>query len=224
MRILVVEDDQKIRDFVRKGLEEQGFCVDAASDGQEGYFLAEGEQYDCIVLDIMLPKLDGYVLARQIRVKGNKTPIIFLTAKDTVEDRVKGLELGGDDYLVKPFAFSELLARVRALLRRGGAKADDVLEEGDLKVDVRKRIVKRSQKTIELTPREFSLLQYLLEHKGEVVTRTMLAENVWGYHFDSGSNVIDVHINKLRKKVDDASKLPLIHTLRGVGYKLEYHA
>ncbi|MBI4431283.1 MAG: response regulator transcription factor [Candidatus Omnitrophica bacterium] len=221
MRILVVEDEKKVRDFVKKGFEEEGHCVDPAADGQEGYFLAEGEKYDCIVLDIMLPKLDGYEVARQLRAKGNKTPIIFLTAKDAVDDRVKGLELGADDYLVKPFAFSELSARVRALLRRGKDKELDVIEEGGLHVDLRKRVVRRDGKAIELTPREFSLLQYLIERKSEVVTRTMLAENVWGYHFDSGSNVIDVHINNLRKKIDGDFEKPLIHTIRGVGYVLE---
>lgn len=221
MRILVVEDEKKVREFVRKGFEEHGFCVDEASDGQEGYFLAEGEKYDCLVLDIMLPKLDGYEMIQQLRKKGNKAPVIFLTAKDAVEDRVKGLELGADDYLVKPFAFSELLARVRALARRGKEPLSDRLEEGGLVMDLRKRIVKREKEEIELTPKEFSLLQYFMEHKGEVVTRTMLAENIWGYHFDSGSNVIDVHMNKLRKKIDEKFKNPLIHTKRSVGYVFE---
>ena len=221
MRILIIEDEQKVRDFVKKGFEEQGHCVDIASDGKEGYFLAEGEKYDCIILDIMLPNLDGFEVARQLRAKGIKTPIIFLTAKDTVDDRVKGLELGGDDYIVKPFAFSELSARLRALMRRGKGKDVDTMEEGGLVIDLRKRSVKRNGKVIELTPREFSLLQFFMEHKSEVITRTMLAENVWGYHFDTASNVIDVHINNLRKKIDGNFPKPLLHTLRGVGYVLE---
>lgn len=222
MRILVVEDEKKVREFVKKGFEEEGHCVDAAADGQEGFFLAEGEKYDCIVLDIMLPKLDGYEVARQLRAKGNKTPVIFLTAKDRVDDRVKGFELGGDDYLIKPFAFSELSARVRALTKRGKDKEADIIQEGGLVLDLRKRSIKRDGKAIELTPREFSLLQYLMEHKTEVITRTMLSENVWGYHFDTDSNVIDVHINNLRRKIDGDFSKPLLHTIRGVGYVFEY--
>lgn len=220
MRVLVVEDEAKVLSFLKKGFEEHGFTVDTAQDGREGYFLAEGQEYDCIVLDIMLPKLDGYEVIRELRKKGKKTPVIFLTAKDTVDDRVKGLELGGDDYLVKPFAFSELLARVRVLLRRGKLGDITFLQVKDLTLDLTKRIVKRGERLIDLTPREFSLLQYLMEHKGEVVTRTMLSENVWGYHFDSMSNVIDVHINNLRKKIESEKKEPLLQTLRSVGYIL----
>ena len=221
MRVLVVEDEKQVLNFVKKGFKEHGFSVDTAMDGREGFFLATGENYDCIVLDIMLPKLDGYEMVQQLRNKSIKTPIIFLTAKDTVEDKVKGLDLGGDDYLVKPFSFSELLARVRALMRRGKEEKTTHYQEGDLVLDISKRLVKRKEKVISLTPTEFTLLQYLFEHKAEVVTRTMISENVWGYDFDSMTNVIDVHITNLRKKIDLAGEKPLIHTLRGVGYVLE---
>jgi len=218
---LVVEDEKQVLNFVKKGFKEHGFSVDTAMDGREGFFLATGECYDCIVLDIMLPKLDGYEMVQQLRKKGIKTPVIFLTAKDTVEDKVKGFELGGDDYLVKPFSFSELLARVRALMRRGKEEKKAYYQEGNLVLDITKRVVKRGKNIIGLTPTEFTLLQFLLEHKGEVVTRTMISENVWGYDFDSMTNVIDVHMTNLRKKIDVKGEKPLIHTLRGVGYVLE---
>ena len=221
MRILIVEDDKKVLSFVAKGLREHGFAADTAEDGQEGYFLAESGSYDCIVLDIMLPKMNGYEVIEKLRGKNVKTPVIFLTAKDTVEDRVKGLELGADDYVVKPFAFSELLARVRARVRSGKEKDVTKYEIDDLVIDAAKRVVKRGGAKLDLTPREFSLLQYLAEKKGDVVTRTMISEHVWGYHFDSMSNVIDVHMTNLRKKVDPPELKPLIHTLRGVGYVLE---
>ena len=221
MRVLVVEDEKQVLNFVKKGFKEHGFSVDTAMDGREGFFLATGECYDCIVLDIMLPKLDGYEMVQQLRKKGIKTPVIFLTAKDTVEDKVKGFELGGDDYIVKPFSFSELLARVRALMRRGKEEKKAYYQEGNLVLDITKRVVKRGKSIIGLTPTEFTLLQFLLEHKGEVVTRTMISENVWGYDFDSMTNVIDVHMTNLRKKIDVKGEKPLIHTLRGVGYVLE---
>jgi len=221
LRVLVVEDEKQVLNFVKKGFKEHGFSVDTAMDGREGFFLATGESYDCIVLDIMLPKLDGYEVVQQLRKKGIKTPVIFLTAKDTVEDKVKGLELGGDDYLVKPFSFSELLARIRALMRRGKEEKKAYYQEGNLVLDIAKRVVKRGKSIVALTPTEFTLLQYLLEHKGEVVTRTMVSENVWGYDFDSMTNVIDVHMANLRKKIDTKGEKPLIHTLRGVGYVLE---
>ncbi|MFH1460120.1 MAG: heavy metal response regulator transcription factor [Candidatus Omnitrophota bacterium] len=220
MKVLVVEDEEKVLSFIQKGFKEHGFCVDIARDGREGFFLAAGEKYDCIILDVMLPALDGYEIIKQLKAKNILTPVIFLTAKDTVEDKVQGLELGADDYLVKPFAFSELLARVRALLRRGKEQTGTVLQYEDLTLDVARRIVKRAGENIDLTPKEFILLQYLLEHKGEVITRTMLSENVWGYHFDSMTNVIDVHITNLRKKIDQKNQNRLIHTLRGVGYVL----
>jgi len=221
LRVLIVEDEKQVLNFVKKGFKEHGFSVDTAADGREGFFLAAGECYDCIVLDIMLPKLDGYEMVQQLRKKGIKTPVIFLTAKDTVEDKVKGLELGGDDYLVKPFSFSELLARVRVLMRRGKEEKKAYYQEGNLVLDITKRVVKRGKSIIGLTPTEFTLLQYLLEHKGEVVTRIMISENVWGYDFDSMTNVIDVHMTNLRKKIDAKGEKPLIHTLRGVGYVLE---
>jgi len=221
LKVLIVEDEKQVLNFVKKGFKEHGFCVDTAMDGREGFFLAAGENYDCIVLDIMLPKLDGYEMVQQLRNKQIKTPVIFLTAKDTVEDKVKGLELGGDDYLVKPFSFSELLARVKALTRRGKEERKTHYQEGNLVLDISKRVVKRGEKAISLTPTEFTLLQYLLKHKGEVVTRTMISENVWGYDFDSMTNVIDVHITNLRKKIDLEGEKPLIRTLRGVGYVLE---
>ncbi|MBF0215868.1 MAG: response regulator transcription factor [Candidatus Omnitrophica bacterium] len=221
MKVLVVEDEKQVLSFIKKGFKEHGFAVDTAADGRDGFFLATGEDYDCIVLDIMLPKLDGYEVVRQLRNKGVKTPVIFLTAKDTVEDKVRGLELGGDDYLVKPFSFSELLARVRALTRRGKEENVTRYEVSDLELDIAKRAVRRGRSVIGLTPIEFTLLQYLFEHKGEVVTRTMISENVWGYNFDPMTNVIDVHMTNLRKKIDPSGEKPLIHTLRGVGYVLE---
>ena len=221
MKVLIVEDEKQVLNFVKKGFKEHGFCVDTAMDGREGFFLAAGENYDCIVLDIMLPNLDGYEMVQQLRNKEIKTPVIFLTAKDTVEDKVMGLELGGDDYLVKPFSFSELLARVKALTRRGKEERKTHYQEGNLVLDISKRVVERGKKAISLTPTEFTLLQYLLKHKGEVVTRTMISENVWGYDFDSMTNVIDVHITNLRKKIDLEGEKPLIRTLRGVGYVLE---
>ncbi|MFC1617330.1 response regulator [Candidatus Margulisiibacteriota bacterium] len=221
MRLLIVEDEQKILNFLTKGFQEQGFCVDTAVDGKEAYFLASEEKYDCIVLDIMLPQLDGYKIIRKLRTENIKTPIIFLSAKDTIKDKLKGFELGGDDYLVKPFAFSELLARVRAMIQR--KKDYDITKYylNNLFLDAKKHVVKRDKKIIDLTPREFNLLQYLFEHQGEVVTRTMISESVWGYNFDSMSNIIDVHITNLRKKVDTDSNITLIHTKRGIGYILE---
>ncbi|MCM8776226.1 MAG: response regulator transcription factor [Candidatus Omnitrophica bacterium] len=224
MRILIVEDEIKVCHFIERGLKEHGITVDTALDGHEGYVLAETGDYDCIILDIMLPKLDGYEVVKRLREKKIKTPVIFLTAKDAVEDRVQGLELGADDYLVKPFAFSELLARVRARVRRERNQEVNKYQIGDLMIDVAKRVVTRSGQKIDLTPREFSLLQYLAEKQSEVVTRTMISEHVWGYHFDSMSNVIDVHMTNLRKKVDLPDCKPLIHTLRGIGYVLEHRS
>ncbi|MFH1415501.1 MAG: response regulator transcription factor [Elusimicrobiota bacterium] len=221
MRVLVVEDDEKVLSFLKKGFKEHGLSVDTASDGREGFFLAIDQKYDCIVLDIMMPNLDGYEVLRQLRERKNMTPVIFLTAKDTVQDRVRGLETGADDYLVKPFAFSELLARVRAVARR--RKDEDItkFQVDDLMLDISKRLVVRKGEKISLTPTEFTLLHCLLERKGEVVTRTALLENVWGYDFDSTTNVIDVHMTNLRKKINEAGSEELIHTVRGVGYVLE---
>ena len=221
MRILVIEDEKKVAHFIEKGLREHAFTVDVAHDGEDGFFMATGEEYDCIVLDILLPKMDGYELLRAIRSRSIKTPVIFLTAKDAVDDRVKGLELGSDDYLVKPFVFAELLARIRVLIRRGKEKKVDKLKVGDLSLNLLTRTVVRAGKKIELTPKEYSLLQYLMQNRGRVLTRTMISENVWGYDFDTFTNVIDVHINALREKVDRGFPTRLIHTVRGVGYVLE---
>lgn len=221
MRILIVEDELPVLNFIKKGFKEHGFCVDSARQGRDGFFLAAEEKYDCIILDIMLPGLDGYEIITRLRAKGVRTPVIFLTAKDTLEDKVKGFDFGADDYLVKPFSFAELLARVRALTRRGSDGGKKTYQAGDLKLDISRRIVRRGRHKINLTPTEFNLLQYFLEHKGEVLTRTMISDNVWGYNFDSMTNVIDVHINNLRKKIDLPDCIPLIHTLRGVGYVLE---
>ena len=221
MRILVVEDEKKVVSFIKKGLEEHTYTVDVAYDGEEGLLLAEDNSYDCIILDIMLPKLDGYDVIRALRSKKQQTPVIFLTAKDSVTDKVKGLDYGADDYIVKPFAFAELLARIRALVRREKNKPQDVLRVADLEMNLLKHTVTRAGGRIELTPKEFSLLRYFMENSEQVLTRTMISENVWGYNFDSMTNVIDVHINALREKIDKEYDKKLIHTIRGVGYVFE---
>lgn len=221
MRILIAEDDEKVLSFVLKGFKEQGITAEGVRDGREAYFRATQETYDCLVLDIMMPHWSGLEVLSQIRKKGILTPVLFLTARDAVGDRVKGLEAGADDYLAKPFAFSELLARVRALARRGQGQAAAELTVADLTLDPVRRRVTRAGRAIELTPKEFALLQFLMEREGEAVTRTALTEQVWGYDFDSMTNVIDVHIRRLREKMDEPFKRPLIHTLRGVGYLLE---
>jgi two-component system OmpR family response regulator len=221
MRVLVIEDDAETARYIAKGLGESGYAVDVATDGKEGLLQAVGEDYDVAVVDRMLPGLDGLSVVETLRRAGKHTPILFLSAMGGVEDRVKGLRGGGDDYLVKPFAFSELLARIEALLRRrGGAAVETLLREGDLEMDVLARTVKRGGRTITLQPREFALLEYLLRHAGQVVTRTMLLEQVWGYHFDPQTNVIDVHISRLRQKIDRDFDRPLLQTVRGAGYSL----
>ena len=221
MRVLVIEDDTETASYIAKGLGESGYSVDVANDGKDGLLLAVGEDYDIAVVDRMLPGLDGLSLVETLRRTGKHTPILFLSALGGVDDRVKGLRSGGDDYLVKPFAFSELLARIEALLRRrGNAAVETLLREGDLEMDVLARIVRRGGEQINLQPREFKLLEYLLRHAGQVVTRTMLLEHVWGYHFDPQTNVIDVHISRLRQKVDRGYDKPLLHTVRGAGYML----
>lgn len=221
MSILIIEDEIKVLNFIKKGFEEQCFCVDTATNGKDGLFLAQNGIYRCIVLDISLPYISGYEIAQSIRQAGNSTPIIFLTARDAIQDRVKGFDLGGDDYLVKPFAFSELLARVKALMRRNTVMKPTQYTIGTLNIDCNKRKVLRDNVEIILTPKEFALLHFFLEHKGEVVTRTMLSETIWGYHFDSMTNVIDVHITNLRKKIEEKSNSrTLIKTIRGVGYML----
>ncbi len=221
MKILLVEDDKHIVGFLKRGLEEEGYIVEAAYDGEEGLSLAQDEGFDLIILDILLPKLDGFTVCQELRASGNPTPILMLTAKDDVEDRVRGLDLGADDYLVKPFAFEELLARIRALLRRQKNAQGTVLRVGDLTVNLLTREVKRGDRTIELTAREFELLKFLAHHPGRVFTRTQLLEHVWGYDFEYSSNVVDVYIRYLREKIDKPFDRKLIHTVRGVGYKLQ---
>jgi two-component system copper resistance phosphate regulon response regulator CusR len=222
MRILVVEDEPKTGDYLKQGLAEAGFTVDLARDGLDGLHLALTEAYDLAVLDVMLPGIEGWQVLQGIRKAGKDIPVLFLTARDSVDDRVKGLELGADDYLVKPFAFSELLARVRTLLRRGSkTKEADVLRAADLELDLMRRRVTRGGKKIDLTSKEFSLLELLLRRQGEVLPRSLIASQVWDMNFDSDTNVIEVAIRRLRAKVDDNFELKLIHTARGMGYVLE---
>ncbi|HTJ92106.1 MAG TPA: heavy metal response regulator transcription factor [Pararobbsia sp.] len=220
MRILVVEDELKTSAYLKKGLEESGFSVDVANDGPQGLILAREEEYDVIILDVMLPGMDGWSVVKALRAT-RQTPVLFLTARDDVDDRVRGLELGGDDYLVKPFAFVELLARVRTLGRRGPPRESMIIRVGDLEMDVNRRRVKRGDRRIDLTPREFALLQLLARREGEVLSRTQIASYVWDMNFDSDTNVVEVAIRRLRTKIDDAFPVKLIHTVRGVGYVLE---
>jgi two-component system OmpR family response regulator len=221
-KILVVEDDEATAQYIAKGLAEEGFVVDRADNGRDGLFHATDGTYACIVLDRMLPGLDGMAVLAALRSAGVETPVIVLSALGSAEDRVKGLTSGSDDYLGKPFAFAELLARIRLLIRRGAAAAapETVLRCDDLEMDLLARRVRRGGRIIELQPREFRLLEFLLRHVDQVVTRTMLLEGVWDYHFDPGTNVVDVHLSRLRKKVDEGSVRPLLHTVRGAGYRL----
>lgn len=219
MRILLVEDERRISNVVKKGLTEEGFAVDTASDGEEGQYLAESENYDLIILDLMLPKIDGLTVCKELRAKNIKTPILMLTAKTTVEDKAAGLDSGADDYLTKPFAFLELRSRIHALIRRSKQEPSPIIKIADLEFDPIKHKVTRSGKSITLTPKEFLVLEILLRHIDEVITRTMIIEHVWDYNFDSMSNVVDVFIAQLRRKIDKGAKIPLIHTLHGVGYK-----
>jgi two-component system, OmpR family, copper resistance phosphate regulon response regulator CusR len=221
MRILVVEDEEKIAAFLRKGLTESGFVVDLARQGDDGLHLARTGAYDLIILDVMLPNMDGWGILSALRHEGKQTPVLYLTARDGVRDRVKGLELGADDYLVKPFAFSELLARVRSILRRGPARQGETIRVADLELDVVRLRAFRAGLRLELTPKEFSLLSLLARRTGEPLSRTLIAEQVWDMNFDSDTNVVDVHIRHLRAKVDDPFQPKLIHTIRGVGYVLE---
>jgi heavy metal response regulator len=220
MRILVVEDEQKVASFIQKGLEEEGHAVDVALDGEDGLSKALDGVHDLVVLDIMLPKRDGLSVLREVRNRRLQTPVLLLTARDAVPDRVTGLDAGADDYLVKPFAFDELLARIRALLRRRGGDRLAVLAAADLTLDPAAREVRRAGKKIELTAKEYALLEYLLRNKGRVLNRSLIAQHVWDYDFDSSTNVIDVYINYLRKKVDADFTPRLIHTVRGAGYVL----
>ena len=222
MRALIIEDDEVVAKFIAKGLRQHGYLVDVARDGRDGLFHALEQAYDVMVVDRMLPGLDGLSVLKTVRSAGNTTPILILSALAEVDNRVEGLRAGGDDYLTKPFAFSELIARLEALQRRprGGMPAHTVYRAGDLELDPRRRTVSRAGEPIRLLPREFALLEYLMRHRGQVVTRTMLLENVWDYHFDPQTNVVDVHVSRLRAKVDRPFSEPLIETVRGVGYRL----
>jgi DNA-binding response OmpR family regulator len=222
MRILVIEDDVKIASFIVKGLEQAGFAVDRAADGEEGLFMATSVPYDAAVIDLMLPGRDGLSVIAAMRRAKIATPVIILSAKRSVEDRVKGLETGSDDYLVKPFTFAELLARVQALIRRSSRSTESSrLAVGELSVDLITREVVRSGQAIELQPREFSLLEYLMRHAGRVVSKTMILEHIWNYHFDPQTNVVDVLVCRLRNKIDRDHSHKLIHTIRGVGYVIK---
>lgn len=225
MRLLLVEDDIKIASFIIKGFKAAGFAVDHAADGEDGLHLAMTEPYDAAVVDLMLPKLDGLALIDKLRADNVKTPVIILSAKNSVDDRVKGLYAGGDDYLTKPFAFTELLARVQALIRRAGGVAEPRrLTAGDLTIDLPTRKVTRNNAVIDLQPREFALLEYLMRNKGNVVSKTMIMEHVWDYNFDPQTNVVEARICRLRDKIDKPFEGKLIHTIRGVGYVLKESA
>ena len=222
MRILLVEDDAKIASFIVKGLKAAGYAVDHARDGEEGLHLALSEPYDTAIIDIMLPKLDGLALIERMRSAKLRTPVIILSAKGSIDDRVKGLQTGGDDYITKPFAFSELLARVQALIRRAGGLAEPTgLIAGDLSMNLLTREVTRGAKKLELQPIEFSLLEYLMRNAGQVVSKTMIMEHVWNYNFDPQTNVVEARICRLRDKIDRDFEQKLIHTVRGVGYVLK---
>jgi len=221
MRILLIEDDDQLARYLQKALKEVGMVVDRAADGRDGLFLAAGEPYDALIVDRMLPNMDGLAILRTLRASGNAVPALILSALGEVDDRVQGLRAGSDDYLVKPFAFNELHARLEALLRRGSSEAPKTrLNVRDLEMDLLSHQVSRAGRKIDLQPREFRLLEYMMRHADQVVTRTMLLENVWDYHFDPQTNVIDVHISRLRAKIDRDFDPPLLHTVRGAGYML----
>ncbi len=222
MRILLVEDDAATAAYISKGLRESGHVIDRTASGPDGQHMASENSYDVLIVDRMLPELDGLTLIQRLRAVGVRTPVLVLSALAEVADRVQGLRAGADDYLVKPFAFAELLARLDALYRRADAdSAETSLRVGDLELDLLARSVKRAGRAIELQPREFRLLEYLMRHAGQVVTRTMLLEHVWDYHFDPQTNVIDVHVSRLRSKIDKGFDKPLLHTVRGAGYCLK---
>jgi len=221
MRILIVEDEPKTAAYLRKGLSESGYVVDCAVDGEEGLHLAQASAYDLVILDVMLPRRDGWSVIAELRRGGKQTPVLFLTARDQVHDRVKGLELGADDYLVKPFAFSELLARIHSVLRRGPSRPVETLKLTDLEIDFPRRKVTRDGKRVDLTAKEFDLLSLLARRAGEILSRTIIAEQVWDMNFDSDTNVVDVAVRRLRQKIDEPFAKKLVHTVRGVGYVLE---
>lgn len=221
MKILVIEDEPKTRAYLEKGLLESGYVVDVTGNGSTGLHQARSGAYSLVILDVMLPGLDGWSILEELRREGRSTPVLFLTARDDVRDRVRGLELGGDDYLVKPFAFSELLARVRSILRRGPGRQTDLIRHADLEVDLLRHRASRGGTRLDLTPKEFSLLALFARRASEVLSRTLIAEQVWDMNFDGSSNVVDVHVRRLRSKVDDPFGKRLIHTVRGAGYVLE---
>jgi len=220
MRILIVEDEKKVARFIQQGLEEEHYSVDVAHDGERGALLAETQGYDLLILDVMLPKLSGIEMTRRLRASRLATPILMLTAKTATEDKVAGLDSGADDYLTKPFAFAELLARVRSLLRRGSKEKSTVLSIADLELDTVSHKAKRGERAIELTAKEYALLEYFLRNKNRVLSRTIISEHIWDYNFDTGTNLIDVYVNHLRNKIDSGFERKLIHTVRGVGYVL----
>jgi heavy metal response regulator len=221
MRILVIEDEQRLAEVLRRGLEEHGYAVDVAHDGEEGLQLAELEPYDLVVLDVMLPRLDGYTVCRRLRAGRRNVPVLMLTARDAVDDRVAGLDSGADDYLVKPFAFRELLARVRALLRRGGLSRDPVLRVADLEIDTVSHEVRRGGRPVRLTSKEYAVLEYFARNPNRVLTRTQIAEHIWDYNFVAMSNVVDVYVGYLRRKLEDHGEPQLLQTIRGTGYQLK---
>ena len=220
MRLLVVEDEKKLNDLITKKLEKEYYGVDSCFDGEEAVRYVEGTEYDAIILDIMLPKLDGFEVIKRIRAKKNKVPILLLTARDNIDDKVKGLDYGADDYLVKPFIFEELMARIRVLLRRNSGNADNIITIANLKVDLDAKTVFRDDLLIKLSGREYSILEYLIRNKGKILSRERIEDHIWNYDYEGGTNVIDVYIRYLRKKIDDSYTPKLIHTIRGLGYVL----
>ena len=220
MRLLVVEDEKKLNELITKKLKKEYYGVDSCFDGEEAIRYVEGTEYDAVILDIMLPKLDGFEVIKRIRAKKNKVPILLLTARDNIDDKVKGLDYGADDYLVKPFIFEELMARIRVLLRRNSGNADNVVTIANLKVDLDAKTVFRDDKLIKLSAREYSVLEYLIRNKGKILSRERIEDHIWNYDYEGGTNVIDVYIRYLRKKIDDNYTPKLIHTIRGLGYVL----
>ena len=220
MRLLVVEDEKKLNELITKKLEKEYYGVDSCFDGEEAVRYVEGTEYDAIILDIMLPKLDGFEVIKRIRAKKNKVPILLLTARDNIDDKVKGLDYGADDYLVKPFIFEELMARIRVLLRRNSGNADNIITIANLKVDLDAKTVFRDDVLIKLSGREYSILEYLIRNKGKILPRERIEDHIWNYEYEGGTNVIDVYIRDLRKKIDDGYTPKLIHTVRGLGYVL----